>query len=67
MNVKDTVQKLIKKHDTSNPFEIADNMKIHIIHEELGNTWGYFNEYKRCKMIHLNYKFVEFVERRFEV
>lgn len=51
---KDIAIKLIKKHKTNNPFEIAQAKGIMILYESLGNTLGYYNCYKRIQFIHIN-------------
>lgn len=46
--------KLINKCDTNNPFEIAQQLGIVVLHEPLGKALGYYNSYNRIKMIHIN-------------
>ena len=46
--------KQIKKYDTNDPFEIAKQKGIVVIHERLGNALGYYNSYKRIRFIHIN-------------
>lgn len=48
------VKRLIKKHKTNNPFEIAKAENIMIFKEPLGEINGYYNKYVRQKMIHIN-------------
>lgn len=48
------VKRLIKKHKTNNPFEIAKAENIMIFREPLGEINGYYNKYVRQKMIHIN-------------
>lgn len=48
------VLKLIKKHKTRNPFEIAEHLGIIILYEKLGSINGYFNTAFRQKFIHIN-------------
>ena len=45
---------LIKKYHTSNPFELADALKIAVYYEELGSVNGYYNNPLRMKQIHIN-------------
>lgn len=52
--IKDEVNRLIKKHDTNNPFDIARGENIIILYENLGNINGYYNKYARQKFIHIN-------------
>lgn len=53
-NIREEVQKLIKKYNTNNPFEIAKGESIIIIKEPLGSIHGYYNKYVRQKFIHIN-------------
>lgn len=58
-----TANKLIKKYNTNNPFYIADYMNIYVIFEPLGSIYGYYNFYKRIKMIHINEQLNETLQR----
>lgn len=51
---KSKAENLIKKYQTNNPFKIAELMNIVVLFEDLKDTLGYFNKYKRIKMIHIN-------------
>lgn len=51
MDIKAKVEKLIKKHKTSDPFEIAKQENIHIIYINLGGKFGNYVKYKREKFI----------------
>ena len=53
-SIKSIVSKLIKKHDTNDPFLIAEYLGIIIIYEPLGNALGYYNKHFRVPMIHIN-------------
>ncbi len=59
MDTKDNVIKLIKKYNSSDPFEIAKYLGLTIIYEELGSVNGYYNKVKRHKQIHLNWNLDE--------
>lgn len=52
--IKTTVNMLIKKHKTNNPFRIAKSKNIEILFMDLGKTYGYYRAYKRIQTIHLN-------------
>ena len=54
LNIKDIVSNLTKKYNTSDPFELADALKIAVFHEELGSINGYYNNPLRMKQIHIN-------------
>ena len=54
MDTKRVVEKLIKKYNTNNPFELADYLEIAIIRSNLVDRLGFFSKYKRSKFIHLN-------------
>ncbi|PER31208.1 hypothetical protein CN490_11395 [Bacillus cereus] len=63
MKIKDYVLKIVKKHGTTNPFEIAKRKDIIVLFEDLGNTLGFYNTYKRFKFIHINNKIDETTQR----
>lgn len=52
--LEEEVKKLIRKHKTNNPFDIARAENIMIFREPLGEINGYYNKYVRQKMIHIN-------------
>lgn len=54
LNIKVIVLHLTKKYNTSDPFELADALKIAVYHEELGSINGYYNNPLRMKQIHIN-------------
>ena len=54
IKISDTVLHLIKKYDTSNPFELADILNISVFYENLGTINGYYNKPLRMKQIHIN-------------
>lgn len=64
MGIKKTVTQLIRRHGTNNPFVIASQKNIIVLYEPLGSIMGYFNTYKRIKMIHINNALNE-AEQRF--
>lgn len=63
MEIKEYVLKIAKKHGTTNPFEIAKRKNIIVLFEDLGNTLGFYNTYKRSKFIHINNKINETTQR----
>ncbi|AJQ60527.1 putative immunity region protein 2 [Bacillus thuringiensis serovar morrisoni str. 4AA1] len=63
MEIKEYILKIVKKHGTTNPFEIAKRKNIIVLFEDLGNTLGFYNTYKRFKFIHINNKIDEFTQR----
>nr|DAT53638.1 MAG TPA: IrrE protein [Caudoviricetes sp.] len=54
MNIKCTVEKLIKKHNTNDPFEICKALDIVVRVENLGNIFGYCDTHFRMRSIHIN-------------
>lgn len=54
LNIKDTILHLTTKYNTSDPFELADALKISVYYEELGTINGYYNNPLRMKQIHIN-------------
>lgn len=58
--IKHIVSQLIRRHGTNNPFDIADQKNIIVLYEPIGTTLGYFNTYKRIRMIHINDSLCEY-------
>ncbi|MBT2196668.1 ImmA/IrrE family metallo-endopeptidase [Bacillus thuringiensis] len=63
MKIKEYVMKIVKKHGTTNPFEIAKRKDIIVLFEDLGNTLGFYNTYKLFKFIHINNRIDETTQR----
>ncbi len=51
---KVTPKQLINKYKTNNPQEIAQELGIIVLFEELGDINGYYNTAFRQKLIHIN-------------
>lgn len=61
MWIKKTVQELIKKHGTNNPFEIASKMNIHVIERDLHeDIYGFYRYVRRNKFIFINSNIAEY-------
>ena len=52
MEIKKYVLQIVKKHGTTNPFEITKRKNIIVLFEDLGNTLGFYNTYKRFVCAH---------------
>lgn len=63
MDIKRTVEKLMRKYNTNDPFKLAESLNIIVNYDDLGNTWGYFITYKRIKIIHINNNLEEWLQR----
>ncbi|PEA79111.1 hypothetical protein CN676_04000 [Bacillus wiedmannii] len=63
MEIKEYALKIAEKHETTNPFEIARQKNIIVLFEDLGNTLGFYNTYKRFKFIHINNQIDETTQR----
>lgn len=63
MDIKRTVEKLMRKYNTNDPFKLAEKLNIIVKYDDLGNTWGYFITYKRIKIIHINNNIEEWLQR----
>lgn len=63
MGIKEYALKIAEKHETINPFEIAKRKNIIVLFEDLGNTLGFYNTYKRFKFIHINNQIEEIIQR----
>lgn len=62
MDIKHKANSLAKKYDTRNPFEIARDMGIQVIKEDLGSVYGYYNKCFRIKQIHINHSLPEHLQ-----
>lgn len=54
MDIKKCVNKLIKKHNTRNPFNIASDMNIIVIFHKLHGVKGFYQYYKRNNIIYID-------------
>lgn len=63
-HIEKGVKKLIINHDTNNPFKIAKKLGITVLHEDLGNTLGFYSKHFRMKFIHVNQN-LELEEKEF--
>ncbi len=54
VDIKETVERLIKKYGTSDPFKLADLLGVVVIFEPLGSIYGYYSRSHRTKVIHIN-------------
>ena len=61
--MKRYVEKIRKKYDTADPFELARCLGIVVLFEDLGSIHGYFNTVCRQKFIHINHNLSE-IEKR---
>lgn len=61
--IKKIVEKLVKKHGTNNPFEIASQKGIVLLFEPLGGIYGYHHSFKRIKIIHIHSELDETTQR----
>lgn len=63
MDIKEYVLNIVAKYQTIDPFEIARQKNIIVLFEDLGNTLGFYNTYKRFKFIHINNQIDETTQR----
>ncbi len=54
MDIRGLIEKLERKYQTRNPFELARSLRILITYENLGTINGYYNKQFRIKQIHIN-------------
>lgn len=52
--ISSVVAKMMLKHGTNNPFEIAAQKNIMVLFSDLGETFGFFFSERRVKFIHIN-------------
>lgn len=55
LDITNKISYLTGKYNTSNPFELAQALHIHVFYEDLGSINGYYNKPLRMKQIHINY------------
>lgn len=53
---------IIKKIKTRDPFKIAEERKILVLYEDLGDILGYYNSVSRIKFIHINNRLSKNIE-----
>lgn len=63
MDIKSIVEKLMRKYDTNDPFQLAACLNIVVQRVRLGNTWGYYVSYRRLKAVHINCELPETLQR----
>lgn len=54
MDIKGLAEKICKKHNSRDPFEIARQRNIIVVYEPLGSVRGYYSKSLRQKFIHIN-------------
>lgn len=59
----DKITKLLKTHNTNDPFELGRSLGIVIIFLDLGDTYGFYRCYKRVKTIVINSELTEWLKR----
>lgn len=52
--IKSKVNELIDRHNTADPYELANAEGIIILKENLGGIFGYYSNQYRQKIIHIN-------------
>lgn len=63
MDIKGTVNKLIKNNNTNNPFLICEALDIVVKYENLGSILGYCDTHFRMRTIHINSNALEEIHR----
>lgn len=63
MDIKRTAKNLMRRYGTNDPFSLADSLNIIVRYADLGNTWGYFITYRRCKIININQNLDDWLQR----
>ena len=53
-HIDEKIEKLVNVYETRNPFRLAKELNVVIAFEDLGEIYGYYNQFKRVKMIHIN-------------
>ena len=53
--IETEINRLVKLHKTTNPFDLCDYLKIKILYDDLGdNINGFFQSAPKNKIIHIN-------------
>lgn len=63
MEIKNTVQGLCRKFNTSNPYQLADDLGIQVFYCNLGSVRGYYYMAHKIKLIYLHNGLSEHIER----
>ncbi|WGZ48350.1 ImmA/IrrE family metallo-endopeptidase [Clostridium botulinum] len=53
-SIKNIADKLIREYNTRDPYELAYNLNVVILEEELGHVNGFYQACPKTKIIHLN-------------
>lgn len=61
--IRRTVQQLIKKYNTKDPYELADYLGVEIIERPLGDKLGAYMYIKRTKLILLNSEVNDYLKK----
>lgn len=54
MTIKETAERLCKRHPSRNPFELCQALNIIVLYEPLGTVRGYYSKSHRFRVIHIN-------------
>lgn len=54
MTIKETAERLCKRHHSRNPFELCQALNIIVLYEPLGTVRGYYSKSHRFRVIHIN-------------
>lgn len=64
MRIEKVVDTLCQRYRTRDPFKLAKEMNFIILYESLGGIRGYYNQFCKQKMIHINGE-LSFEQKRF--
>lgn len=53
-DIKKVADRLIRKYNTRNPFELASCINVKILYEDLGHVNGFYQSCPKNKIIHIN-------------
>lgn len=53
-DIKKVADRLIRKYNTRNPFELASCINVTILYEDLGHVNGFYQSCPKNKIIHIN-------------
>jgi Zn-dependent peptidase ImmA (M78 family) len=63
-DIKSVVKKLIRKHKTTDPFELCSLMGIKVIYSDLGSIRGIYQYKFRKRIVHINCNLDPYLKRQ---
>lgn len=58
-HVDKQIEKLVRTFQTRDPFQLAKEIGVKVVEEDLGDIYGYYSRSRRIQFIHINDRFEE--------